>query len=47
MSSNSKMKEKQNSASERPKLENARRLRCFSFIDPEDKEFAEIIKSAM
>ena len=46
MSRNSKMKEKQSWASERPKLENARKLRGIYFIDPEDKEFAEIIKNA-
>ena len=46
MSRNSKVKEKRNWASERPKLENARRLRGIYFIDPEDKEFAEIIKNA-
>ena len=46
MSRNSKVKEKRNWASERPKLENARKLRGIYFIDPEDKEFAEIIKNA-
>ena len=40
------MKEKQHWARERPKLENARKLRGIWFIDPEDKEFAEIIKNA-
>ena len=40
------MKEKQNWASDRPKLENARKLRSICFIDPEDKEVAEIIKNA-
>ena len=40
------MKEKQNCARERPKLENVRMLRCFSFIDPEEKEFSDIIKKA-
>ena len=40
------MKEKQNWASDRPKLENARKLRGIYFIDPEDKEFSEIIKNA-
>ena len=38
---NSKMKEKQNWASERPKLENARRLRGIYFIEPGDEEFKE------
>ena len=33
-------------ASEWPKLENARKLRGIYFIDPEDKEFAEIVKNA-
>ena len=40
------MKEKQNLASERPKLENARKLLGTNFIGPEDKEFTEIIKNA-
>ena len=40
------MKEKQNWASERPELENARKLRGIYYIDPEDKDFAEIIKNA-
>ena len=46
MSRNAKMKEKQNWASERPKLENARKLRGMYFIDPEDKDFAKIIQNA-
>ena len=45
MSRNSKMKEKHNWASERPKLENARKLRGIHLIDPDDKEFAEIRKN--
>ena len=40
------MKEKQNWASEKPKLENARRLKGIYFIELEDKEFKEIIKNA-
>ena len=40
------MKEKQNWTSEKPKLENARRLRGIYFMDPEDTQFAEIIKNA-
>ena len=40
------MKEKQNWASEKPKLENARRLRGIYFIEPEDNELKEIIKNA-
>ena len=31
---------------EKPKLDNARRLRCISFIDPEDGEYKETIKNA-
>ena len=46
MSRNSKMKEKQNWASERPEIENARKLRGIYFIDPEDEEFSEIIQNA-
>ena len=44
MSKNAKLKEKQNWAIEKPKLQNARRLREIFFIDPEDIEFKEIIK---
>ena len=40
------MKEKQNWSSERPKLENARKLRDIRFIDPEGKDFVEVIKNA-
>ena len=40
------MKEKQNWSSERPKLVNARKLRGIHFIDREDMELAEIIKTA-
>ena len=39
------MKEK-NWASERPMLENVRKHRGIYFFDPEDKEFANIIKNA-
>ena len=47
MSRNSKTKDKQKlAASEKPKLENARRLRGIYFIEPEDEEFKEIIKSS-
>ena len=47
MSRNLKTKEKQKwAASEKPKLENARRLRGIYFIEPEDEEFQEIIKSS-
>ena len=40
------MKEKQNWASERPKLENVRRVRGIYFIDPEEREYKDIIKNA-
>ena len=40
------MKEKQNLASEKPKLEIAQRLRGIYFIEPEDEEVKEIIKNA-
>ena len=43
---NAKLREKHKWAIEKPKLENARRLRGIYFIDPEDKEFKEIIKNA-
>ena len=33
-------------ANEKPKLDNAWRLRGIYFIDPEDKEFKETIKNA-
>ena len=46
MSKNSKTKEKQNCASEKSKLDNARRLRGSYFVDPEDTEFKETIKNA-
>ena len=39
VSDTSKRKEKQKWAIEKPKLENARRLRGIYFIDPEDEEF--------
>ena len=42
----SKMKEKQNWASEKPNLEYAIRLRGIYFIEPEDNDFKEIIKNA-
>ena len=42
---NAKVKEKQKWSNEKPKLNNARRLRGI-FIDPEDKEFKETIKNA-
>ena len=45
-SRNSKLKEKQNWAVEKPKLDDAGRLRGIYFIDPEDIEFKETIKNA-
>ena len=39
-------KHQQKWAIEKPKLDNARRLRGIYFIDAEDKEFKEIIKNA-
>ena len=44
MARNAKLREKHKWASEKPKLDNARRLRGIYFIDPEDKEFKENIK---
>ena len=43
---NAKLGEKHQWAIEKPKLDNARRLRGIHFIDPEDKEFKETIKNA-
>ena len=43
---NAKPREKQKWAIEKPKLDNARRLRRIYFIDPEDMEFKETIKNA-
>ena len=43
---NAELKEKQKWSIEKPKLNNARRLRGIYIIDPEDKEFKEIIKNA-
>ena len=40
------MKERQKWSHEKPKLDNARKLRGIYFIDPEDKEFKETIKNA-
>ena len=42
-----KLREKHKWAIEKPKLDNARRLRGIYFIDPEDKEFKETIKNAI
>ena len=46
MSKNDKEREKHKWPIEKPKLDNARRLRGICFIDPEDMEFKEIIKNA-
>ena len=43
---NAKLKEKQKWSIEKPKLDNARRLRGIYFIDPEDKELKETIRNA-
>ena len=46
MSRNAKLREKHKWAIEKPKLDNARRLRGIYFIDPEDKEFKETSRKA-
>ena len=46
MGKNAKLKEKQKWSEEKIHLENARKLRGIYFIDPEDTEFKETIKSA-
>ena len=46
MSRNFKLKEKQNWLGEKPKLDDARRLRGIYFIDLEDIEFNKTIKDA-
>ena len=46
MGKNAKLKEKHEWAIEKPKFDNARRLRGIYFIDPEDKDFKETIKNA-
>ena len=46
MERNAKLREKHKWAIEKPKLDNAGRLRGIYFIDPEDKEFKETIKNA-
>ena len=43
---NAKLKEKHKWVNEKPKLDNARRLRGICVIDPEDKEFKETIENA-
>ena len=42
----SKRKEKQKWAIEKPKLDNARRLRGNFFMEPDDEEFMRIMKNA-
>ena len=42
---NAQLKERQKWSHEKPKLDNARKLRGTFFIDPEDMEFKEIIKN--
>ena len=46
MGRNVKLEERHEWSDEKPKLDNARRLRGIYFIDPEDKEFKETIKNA-
>ena len=46
MGKHAKLKEKQKWSNDKLHLENARKLRGFHFIDPEDKEFKETIKNA-
>ena len=46
MSKNAKLRDKHKWAIEKPKLDNARRLRGIHFIDPEDMEFKQIIENA-
>ena len=46
MSDASNRKEKQKWAMEKRKLYNARRLRGIYFIDPDDREFKDIMKNA-
>ena len=43
---NAKLKERHKWSNEKPKLDNARRIRGIFFIDPEDKEFKQTIKNA-
>ena len=46
MGRNAQLKERQKWSHEKPKLDNARKLRGIYFIDFEDKEFKETIKNA-
>ena len=43
---NAELREKQKWSNEKPKSDNARRLRRICFIDPEDKKLKETIKNA-
>ena len=43
---NAKLKENHKWSNEKPKLDNARRLRGIYFIDPDDKKFKETIRNA-
>ena len=45
MGKNAKLKEKQKWAEEKIHLDNARKLRGIYFIDPEDKEYKETIRT--
>ena len=46
MGRNAKLKERHKWSDEKPKLDNARRLRGIYFIDPEDKKFKETTENA-
>ena len=46
MSDASKRKERQKQAIEKPKIDNARKLRGIYFIDPDDGESKDIMKNA-
>ena len=46
MGKNALLKERQKWSPEKPQLDDARKLRGIYFIDPEDKEFKETIKTA-
>ena len=46
MGRHAQLKERQKWSHEKPKLDNARKLRGIYFIDPEDKEFKGTIKNA-
>ena len=45
MSNAAQRREKQEWAIEKPKLDNARKLRVIYFIDPKDEEFKETMKT--